>query len=220
MKTKVGEVKVISATHALYAKDVSEHILLVYGVKLKRYSLIYGTIEPDFSSTFKRKYPHYLKDSLDEISDRLDVIVESLDTKRELETVAFSRELGVILHYIADYFCRVHNDIGGVPHPRRSKHLRYERNFHKFVKRCHLEVLRETVMKELEYDLKEIERMSFKDYVIYQHNKYMKEASKRSISQSKRMIKETDVVYSYEMQLLIASYVVWKVMNKTKLLNK
>ena len=209
----------MSATHALYARNVQEHLSLTYGVKLKRVSFLYGAIEPDFSSMFK-KYPHYLNQSLDEISERVELMIEGLDTKKELETMAFSRELGVILHYIADYFCRVHNDIRGVPHPKNRRHIHYEQKLHKFIKQCHLEVLREEVANSLEYDLKEIDRMSFKDYVIYQHNKYMKEASKRVISENKRMVKETDVVYSYEMELLVASYIVWKVMGKTKLLGK
>ena len=208
----------ISATHALYAKGIKEHVSLAYGINLKRYSLILGSIGPDFSSTFKKRCPHYLMDSLEEISDRVEVLIESVDTKREMETMAFSRELGVILHYVADYFCRVHNNIGGIPHPRRSRHIRYERKLHHFIKRCHLEVLREEVLNSLEYDLKEVDRMSFKDYIVYQHNKYMKEASKKVVSASKRMVRETDVVYSYETELLVASYVVWKVMGKTKLL--
>ena len=49
----------MSMTHALYAKHVAEHIFLVYGVKLKRYSLIYGAIKPDASTIFA-KYPHYI----------------------------------------------------------------------------------------------------------------------------------------------------------------
>ncbi len=210
----------MSATHAIYVKGVEEHLRLAYGVKLKRYSLLFGALKPDFSTVFKKKYPHYMKDSLDEISGRVELITDALVTKRELETIAFSRELGVILHYIADYFCRVHNDINGVPHPRRRKHIRYEKKLHKFVKCCRLEVLREEIVNSLEYDMKEIDRMSFKDYVIYQHNKYMKEASKRVIIENKRMVKEVDVVFSYEMELLTASYVVWKVMRKTKLLGK
>ncbi len=210
----------MSGTHAIYAKGVEEHLHLAYGINLKRYSLIFGSIHPDFSSSFKKEYPHYLKDSLEEISQRVELMIEALDTKKELETMAFSRELGIILHYTADYFCRMHNDVGGIPHPRKRKHIHYERDLHKFIKKCHLEVLREEVVNSLDYDLKEMDRMSFKDYLIYQHNRYMKEASKRVIIESKRMVKETDVVFSYKMELIVASYVVWKVISKTKLLNK
>ena len=55
-----------SQTHALYAKHVAEHIFLVYGVKLKRYSLIFGAIKPDVSTVFA-KYPHYINVSLDNL---------------------------------------------------------------------------------------------------------------------------------------------------------
>ena len=156
----------ISATHAIYVKGVEEHLRILYGVKLNSHSLKFGAIHPNASFAFHKKYPHYLKDSLDEIAMRVELMTEMLETRKELETKKFSRELGVILHYVADYFCRAHNDFKGIPPSSKRKHRCYERKLHRFVKRCRLEVLREEVMEILDYDLKEIDRVSFKDYVI------------------------------------------------------
>ena len=112
----------MSMTHALYAKHVAEHIFLVYGVKLKRYSLIYGAIKPDASTIFA-KYPHYINLSLDNLCETVDDLIETIEGRNELETRAFARELGVVLHYISDYFCRVHNDVNGIKHPQNFRHI-------------------------------------------------------------------------------------------------
>ena len=65
----------MSATHAMYAKKIYEHIYLMYGVKLKKYNLIYGSIKPDVSILFP-KYPHYINDSLDSLCESVDMIIK------------------------------------------------------------------------------------------------------------------------------------------------
>ena len=209
----------MSSTHALYAKHVAEHILLVYGVKLKRYSLIYGAIKPDVSTIFA-KYPHYINASLDNLCDTVEMLIENIEGKKELESRAFARELGVILHYIADYFCRVHNNVNGKKHLKNMKHIWYEKSLHKVIKKYELEHLREDATNDLEYDLKKIDMISFEDYIIYKHNRYMKDAGKLYLHDNNKRRKQTDIKYSYKMELLIASYIVKKIKDKTKLLRK
>ena len=78
----------MSATHAMYAKKIYEHIYLMYGVKLKKYNLIYGSIKPDVSILFP-KYPHYINDSLDSLCESVDMIIKSTHNQQEVETRAF-----------------------------------------------------------------------------------------------------------------------------------
>lgn len=209
----------MSMTHALYAKHVAEHIFLVYGVKLKRYSLIYGAIKPDVSTVFA-KYPHYINASLDNLCETADMLIEDIEGRKEMETRAFARELGVILHYIADYFCRVHNDINGQKHLKRFKHIWYEQRLHKVIKKYELEALREEVTNDLDYDLKKIDMISFKDYIIYKHNRYMRDAGKMYVYDNNKRRRQTDIKYSYKMELLVASYIIKKINDKTKLLGR
>ena len=82
----------MSTPHALFAKHVAEHIFLVYGVKLKRYSLIYGAIKPDVSTIFA-KYPHYINLSLDNLSETVEILIEEIEGRQEMETRAIAREL-------------------------------------------------------------------------------------------------------------------------------
>ena len=209
----------MSMTHALYAKHVAEHIFLVYGVKLKRYSLIYGAIKPDASTIFA-KYPHYISLSLDNLCETVDDLIETVEGRNELETRAFARELGVVLHYIADYFCRVHNDVRGIRHPKNFRHIWYEQGLQRVIKKYELEALREEVTNDLDYDIKKIDMISFKDYIIYKHNRYMKEAGKMYMKDNNKKKRRIDIVYSYKMELLISSYIVKKILDKTKLLGR
>ena len=106
----------MSLTHIAYARQIEEHIALKYGVNLRHFSLIYGSIKPDASILFGGKAPHYINLSLDMLCESANILINATDSLRELETRAFSRELGVIMHYVTDYFCRVHNDINGIKH--------------------------------------------------------------------------------------------------------
>ena len=207
----------MSTTHARYAKQVCEHINSVYGIALKKYSLIYGAIKPDISTVFA-KYPHYITESLDNLCENVDLLIDNVEGRNEMETRAFARELGVILHYIADYFCRVHNDINGLKHLKNLKHIRYEKSWQRQVKKYKLETLKDEVVKDLDYDLKKIDMISFEDFIVYKHNKYMREAGKMYVKDNNTKRKDTDIKYSYKMELIVASYIVKKIIDKTKLL--
>ena len=52
------------------------------------------------------------------------LVNEYLEKKRSMTNIA--KELGVATHYLADYFCRVHNDINGKKHYEGIKHIMYE----------------------------------------------------------------------------------------------
>ena len=121
----------MSFTHVLYAKQICEHISLKYGITLKRYSFIYGSVKPDVSILFLGKTKHYFDVSLDMVTESANVLINAINSEKEIETKAFARELGVIMHYITDFFCRVHNDINGIKHSENFRHVLYEQRFQK-----------------------------------------------------------------------------------------
>ena len=82
------------------------------------------------------------------------------------------------------------------------------------------ESLREEVTNDLEYDIKKIDMISFSDYIIYKHNRYMKDAGKLFLHDNSKKRLQIDIKYSYKMELLIASYIIKKINDKTKLLRK
>ena len=197
----------MSATHAMYAKKICEHIQLMYGVKLKKYNLIYGSIKPDVSILFP-KYPHYINDSLDSLCESVDMIIKSTHNQREVETRAFSRELGVVLHYMTDFFCMVHNDVNGKKHPTNYKHIAYEQSFQNKLKSFELDEVREKIANSFYDELKRINNTSLKSYIVYKHNKYMKEIGKSYLYNSNNKKRNIDINYSLGMPMIIASYII------------
>ena len=133
----------MSATHIAYARQIEEHIFLKYNIKLKHFSLIYGSIKPDASILFGSKVPHYFDSSLNTVCESINILINATNSLDEIKTRAFSRELGVIMHYITDFFCRVHNDINGIKHNESFSHVLYEQNFHRNLEVYELDILRE-----------------------------------------------------------------------------
>lgn len=205
----------MSATHAMYAKKICEHIQLMYGVKLKKYNLIYGSIKPDISMLFP-KHPHYINESLDNLCCTADMLIESTENKYEIETRAFSRELGVVLHYVTDFFCMVHNDVNGKKHPTNYRHVVYEQNFQNKLKTYELDEVREDVANRLPQDIQKIESTSLKDYIVFRHKKYMKEIGKSYLYNSYNKKRNIDINYSFGMSIEMASYIINSILSNKK----
>lgn len=203
----------MSVTHAIYAKKIAEHIKLMYGIKLRKYNLIYGSIKPDMSVFFS-KIPHYFNESLDILCLNINSLIDSTDNKREIETMAFARELGVVLHYITDYFCRAHNDINGKKHPTNYKHIVYEQRFQNKLKSYELDEFREKAAISIDTDLEHIYENSLKTYISKKHNKYMKEAGKMVLYNPLYRNRMLDMEYSFCMSTVVATYIIDKIMQK------
>lgn len=204
----------MSLTHIAYARQIEEHIFLKYGVNLKHYSLIYGSIKPDASILYGGKTPHYFHMSLDMLCESANILINSTESLRQLETRAFSRELGVIMHYISDYFCRVHNDINGVKHSENFRHVIYEQKFHRNLEVYELEMLREKNLSNEDEALKRMNNTSLKMYLIYKHNKYMKEAGKLYFYNNLEKKRLIDLQYSFCTSIEVASYIVSRSLNE------
>lgn len=196
----------MSTTHAMFAKELREHIYLMYGVKLKKTSLVYGSIKPDASTIFA-KYPHYINKSLDMLCERISILEEIASSIENIETRAFSRELGVVSHYLADYFCRVHNDINGIKHNENFGHILYEQKLARKTKQQELNAIREEILNRIDRELINIEKTSIKSYIVTKHRKYMCEAGKLFLYNNTRKRYMLDIRYAMEMIIVIGTYI-------------
>ena len=145
----------MSVTHAIYAKKIVEHIKLMYNVNLKKYNIIYGSIKPDISVLFS-KHPHYINKSLNEMCKNVNLLIKLTDGRYGIESRSFARELGTVLHYTADFFCKAHNDINGQPHLTNYYHILYEQRFQNQLRAYELDVVRENVINFIDYNLEKI----------------------------------------------------------------
>ncbi len=206
----------MSVTHAIYAKKIVEHIKLMYNVNLKKYNIIYGSIKPDISVLFS-KHPHYINKSLNEMCKNVNLLIKLTDGRYGIESRSFARELGTVLHYTADFFCKAHNDINGQPHLTNYYHILYEQRFQNQLRAYELDVVRENVINFIDYNLEKIKDTSLKNYIKTSHNKYMKLAGKQYLCNRFEKERMIDLNYSFGMSIIIASYIVESILSKNNL---
>ncbi|MGV8146160.1 MAG: zinc dependent phospholipase C family protein [Alkaliphilus sp.] len=94
-------------------KIISEHVYKVVnntlGVKLNRKQLIYGSIKPDLTPKFLR-LDHFKPESFSHIMDEVAELSVCQFSENSSFIKKFSQQLGVVTHFVADYFCVPHND--------------------------------------------------------------------------------------------------------------
>jgi hypothetical protein len=107
-------------THAYLGKELFPVICETWNVTLSRKRLIRGSIKPDMSSLFLR-YPHFWKYSHKFVEKKMRKLARMTLVPGK-KNGRFSENLGIVLHYVADYFTAVHNVN---PNPLRE-HMEYE----------------------------------------------------------------------------------------------
>jgi hypothetical protein len=105
-------------THLLISQILYKYLSKQMNLKLNRLVFAYGNIKPDFiNKDIKRS--HTLEESLYSINKYSEELMS-----KNISIKEFSRSLGVICHFICDYFCLYHregNEKKGV-----YEHLFYE----------------------------------------------------------------------------------------------
>ena len=101
-----------------------------------------------------------------------------------------------------------HNDVNGKKHPTNYKHIAYEQGFQNRLKAFELDEVREKIANSFYEELKRINNTSLKNYIMYKHNKYMKEIGKSYLYNSSNKKRNIDINYSLGMPMIIASYII------------
>lgn len=91
--------------HLLFSCNMRRIIRKQSGVKLNMLGFMYGNILPDIRSMHK---PHRLNGSLDFLVKRTQNLIRKPHQASSL--YSWSKELGIITHYLSDYFCYAHQD--------------------------------------------------------------------------------------------------------------
>lgn len=118
-------------SHSLIGKTIYKYISHDFRINLSLVDIKNGCMKPDFYPKLMA-IPHYKNESFEIISQ---MILSLQNTKLPVSPKQirhFSNELGVILHFITDYFCYPHNNqvLDKLP-----AHLIYEINLHKELKK-------------------------------------------------------------------------------------
>jgi hypothetical protein len=115
-------------THILIGKYLYGVMKDQYGIVLDRTGFLFGNVLPDLRPSFLTR-PHFPEYNISYVKKE----IRNLLSKKQKSAYfgrTYSRRLGVICHYYADFFCFAHNRYftGDI-----VSHVKYEKDFHRFL---------------------------------------------------------------------------------------
>lgn len=128
-------------THIIIANKIYSSLEPNKKAIIKRKNFVYGNIKPDMISKYKLKR-HYREESYEIILNKIKKLSKENNInhlKNKKYFCDFSQELGVICHFICDFFCVPHDERwefkqSMVNHILYEKKLNYMAKKHKFKK--------------------------------------------------------------------------------------
>lgn len=111
-----------SITHMEMSIVICKAVERETGVKLDIASFIYGSAKPDFSPALL-KLPHVKNDGTTHVRNQIFELVQSGKEKFFSNVKQFSEKLGIITHYLSDFFCFAHTENFST---KKLAHIKYE----------------------------------------------------------------------------------------------
>lgn len=122
------------STHKILANNILRQAENKKVFLLDKKKFVWGSIKPDCISKYKFK-KHFYDESIEMILEKIDFL-SSLTIEEIYFSYGkkkFSGELGVICHYICDFFCLAHNRRWRLKSDLK-KHMMYEKELNKIAK--------------------------------------------------------------------------------------
>lgn len=132
--------EIFADSHKIIATNIYDNVLDIYGLKLNKDKLLWGSICPDILPQF-RFIRHYKEESLNFIAKEIMKVVfisRYLEFNKALDPFTMkilSKKIGIISHYLSDYMC--------LPHAKRwtftqgtdsmIKHMKYESKLNDYI---------------------------------------------------------------------------------------
>lgn len=128
--------KIFADTHKIIAGHVYDNVFDIYGLKLNKEKLLWGSIAPDILPKYKL-IRHYQDESINFVAleiMKLIFVSRFIDLSKitdPLSVKVLSKKIGILSHYLTDYVC--------LPHAKRwtftdsmVKHVRYESRLNEY----------------------------------------------------------------------------------------
>lgn len=155
----------LMSSHYLISNSILENIDKNKAFLVNEKNFIYGNIKPDVSSKYLFM-KHYHAESFDMILKKIKYLcklsIDSLSKKFSLSK--FNQELGVICHFLCDFFCVPHSQRWEFKHSMK-KHMTYEKEL--------TLVAKETNLSRFKGDI--ITHSSVEDFFFDLYNQYVNE---------------------------------------------
>ncbi|MCX7842180.1 MAG: zinc dependent phospholipase C family protein [Clostridia bacterium] len=121
----------LSITHKLIAQKVYDVLNSELGIKIDLEGLKHGSVAPDIYPSMLLM-SHCMDGSIDLVHEAMDSILKETVPEKGKELEKFSVKLGIIVHFVSDYFCKAHNE---KRYSNLLLHYVYERKLKVFFKR-------------------------------------------------------------------------------------
>lgn len=187
-------------THLFFSKVIYLNLLYKNGVRVRKFSFNYGSIKPDLIMNFK-KIPHNYISSVDYIIDEINNLIEDTSTRKELRKKEFAVRLGIINHYVADFFCMPHNK--NLVKKNFISHIIYEKEIGMICKKINVQKL----LKFLNDN--QIKISSEESVIAFIHSRY-KSYEKHNFSPS------NDIIYAIQTCAAVDNYIIQACLAKIK----
>ncbi len=109
------------STHRQISRKLYKEIEKKLSITLDKKYFIYGNMKPDLDMDLFTK-SHRIKDSLDFVVDRINNIMY----KEYTSLKKFSVDIGIITHFLSDFFCTVHYHENTKGYSSLIHHVKYE----------------------------------------------------------------------------------------------
>ena len=150
-------------THLTISNALIENLDSSKSFFISEKNFIYGNIKPDMTSKYVL-HKHYLKESFDMIIGKIKSLCKlSLDFIEKYFSISkFSQELGVICHFLCDFFCVPHSQRWEFSHSFK-KHVIYEKDLQSIAKDTNFKTLEKTSIHNI--GVEEFFNKLYKEYV-------------------------------------------------------
>ena len=150
-------------THLTISNALIENLDSGKSFFISEKNFIYGNIKPDMTSKYVL-HKHYLKESFDMIIGKIKSLCKlSLDFIEKYFSISkFSQELGVICHFLCDFFCVPHSQRWEFSHSFK-KHVIYEKDLQSIAKDTNFKTLEKTSIHNI--GVEEFFNKLYKEYV-------------------------------------------------------
>ena len=159
----------VYSTHMIFADEIYKSIDYELKLKLKKGSFKYGNVRPDISR-LAINIPHTINESFLYVINEINQLISDVTNTRQMGSREFARRLGVINHYLADYFCLAHNK--NIMDEGLVRHIIYEIKINKMCK----EDRKTGNNRNLENnDFLKSGCTNIEEYILYKHSHYLEE---------------------------------------------
>ena len=150
-------------THLTISNALIENLDSSKSFFISEKNFIYGNIKPDMTSKYVL-HKHYLKESFDMIIGKIKSLCKlSLDFIEKYFSISkFSQELGVICHFLCDFFCVPHSQRWEFSHSFK-KHVIYEKDLQSIAKDTNFKTLEKASIHHI--GVEEFFNKLYKEYV-------------------------------------------------------